>query len=88
MQPYEIVRKKLIKTDGEWRIAPEPPPADARTWIGNLAFVPGAATEVRKKVDAIKISFAADVLPAEGGAWVWAGISDLEKIVRALRTEG
>lgn len=88
MQPYEIVRKKIIKTDGDWRIAPEPSPADARTWTGNLAFAPGTVAEVRKKVDAIKISFAADVLPAEGGAWVWAGISDLEKIVRTLRTAG
>lgn len=88
MHPYEITRKKLIKADGEWRIAPEPPPADARTWTGNLAFVPGAVAEIRKKVDAVKISFAADVLPAEGGAWVWAGISDLEKVVRALRPTG
>lgn len=86
MQPYEIARKKLIKVDGEWRLASEPLPADTRTWTGHLAFVPGAAGDLRKRVDAVTISFAADLLPEEGGAWVWAGISDLEKIVRALRT--
>ena len=40
---------------------------------------------MKKKVDRVRTSFTADVLPAEGGVWVHAGFSDLEKIVKALR---
>jgi len=85
MKPYEIVRKKIMKVEGEWRIAPEPPPSDARTWTGHFAFVPGSVTEIRKKVDAVPISFAADILPADGGVWLWAGVGDLERIIKAVR---
>ena len=85
MTPYEIVRKKLAKDGADWRIAPEPLPPEMRTWTGHLAFIPGSSAEIRKKVADVSISFGADVLPAEGGAWVWAGFSDLEKIVKALR---
>ncbi|MDF2813634.1 MAG: hypothetical protein K0S56_4665 [Microvirga sp.] len=54
-------------------------------WSGFLAFVPGDRAEIKKRVDAVRISVTADLLPAEGGVWVVAGFSDLEKIVRALR---
>lgn len=82
MQSYAIVRKRLIKAEGEWLIAPEPSPSDARTWTDDLGFVPGTVADVRKNVDTVKISFTADILPAECGAW--AGMSDLEKIARDL----
>ncbi|MDF2620429.1 MAG: hypothetical protein K0S00_3088 [Xanthobacteraceae bacterium] len=56
-----------------------------RIWSGVLAFVPGHRAEIKKRVDAVRISFTADLLAAEGGVWVHAGFSDLERIVKALR---
>ncbi|MGA0563655.1 hypothetical protein ACO2RV_14520 [Ancylobacter sp. VNQ12] len=85
MEPYKIVLKKLAKSGNEWVIAPEDPPAEMRVWTGQCAFVPGDITELRKRVAAVRISFLADVLPAEGGGWVHAGASDLVKLLKALR---
>lgn len=85
MQPFEIVRKNITRVGSDWQVAPDQPPLDMRIWSGFLAFVPGDRAEIKKRVDAVRISFTADLLPAEGGAWVHAGFSDLEKIVKALR---
>ncbi|MDF2619289.1 MAG: hypothetical protein K0S00_1948 [Xanthobacteraceae bacterium] len=85
MRPFEIVRKNITKGGPDWQIAPDQPPADMRFWSGFLAFVPGDRTEIKKRIDAVRISFTADLLPAEGGVWVLAGFSDLEKILKALR---
>jgi len=85
MEPYKIVLKKITKAGNEWIIAPDNPPADMRIWSGQCAFVPGDIVALRKCVAEIRISFTADVLPAEGGGWVYAGASDLVKLVDALR---
>lgn len=85
MQPFEIVRKNITKVGPDWQVAPDRPPADMRTWTGFLAFVPGDRAEIKKRVDAVPISFTADLLPAEDGARVLAGYSDLAKIVKDLR---
>ncbi|ADH87378.1 hypothetical protein Snov_0041 [Ancylobacter novellus DSM 506] len=85
MQPYEIIRKNITKVGPDWQIAPDQPPVDMRVWSGFVAFVPGDRAEIKKRVDAVRISFTADLLPAEGGVWVLAGYSDLAKILKALR---
>lgn len=85
MEPYKIVLKKITKAGNEWVIAPDDPPAGMRIWTGQCAFVPGGLAELRKRVAAVSISFTADVLPGEGGGWVHAGASDLEKILKAIR---
>jgi hypothetical protein len=85
MEPYKIVLKKITKSGDEWIIAPEDRPADMRIWTGQCAFVSGDLADLRKRVAAVRISFLADVLPAEGGGWVHAGVSDLMKILKAIR---
>lgn len=85
MQPFEIVHRKLIKTPDGLRPAPDGRPADMRTWTGFVALIPRDPASVKKQVEAVRISFDADVMPVEGGTWVCAGYSDLERIVRALR---
>ena len=85
MEPYKIVLKKITKAGNEWIIAPENPPADMRIWSGQCAYVPGDIAELRKRVAAVRISFTADVLPAEGGGWVHAGVSDLVRILEAIQ---
>jgi hypothetical protein len=85
MNPFEIVRKNITKVGPDWQVAADQTPAEMRVWSGFLAFVPGDAMEIRKRVDAVKISYRADIIPEKAGAWVMAGYNDLEKIVRALR---
>lgn len=85
MEPYKIVRKKLIKVGAEMSVAPDDLPAGTRTWTGECAFVPGDLAELQKRVAAVRTSFSSDVLPAEGGAWVPAGASDLMKLLKSLR---
>lgn len=74
-----------MKAGEGWALAPDAIPPDTRTWTGFLAFIPGRGSEIQKKVAEVQICFPADVIPHVDGAWVMAGYSDLEKIVRALR---
>lgn len=85
MQPYEIVRRKVIRAGTEWRMAPDTVPDGMRTWTAFVAFVPGDAADIKKRVDALRINFTADVMPDQGGAWVSAGYNDMENILKALR---
>ncbi|TSJ64628.1 hypothetical protein FO470_05055 [Starkeya sp. 3C] len=85
MQSYEIVIRKFIRPDGKLRPAPEPMPDGERFWTGHTAFLPGDADLLKKQVEAVRISFTADIFPAEGGVLVHAGYSDVEKIIKAIR---
>jgi len=40
---------------------------------------------IKGAIGKVRISFPETVLSADGGAWVYAGYNDLEKIVKALR---
>lgn len=86
MEPFAITRKKLTQEGGKTVVAPDGAPSGEKVWTGFAAFVPGDLDTTRRGVDQVRISFTADVVPAEGGAWVLAGFSDLEKIVRKMRS--
>jgi hypothetical protein len=85
MQPYEITLKKMVRRGGKIVPAGSDMTADEQTWTGMMAFVPGDVETIRKKVAAVKTSYPANVFPADGGALVHAGHSDLEKVVKALQ---
>lgn len=75
----------MVRRNG--KIVPAAPDMnpDEQTWTGLVAFVPGDAEAIMKKVDAVRTSFPVNVFPANGGALVQAGHSDLEKVVKALQ---
>ncbi|MCS0501638.1 hypothetical protein [Ancylobacter mangrovi] len=80
-----IERQKIVKDGSAWRPSPDDLPATARHWTGFSAFIPGDVAAIRKQVEAVRISFAVEVMPAEGGTWVTAGFSGMERIVAATR---
>lgn len=84
-KPYDIVQRRITKINDAWASVPDDAPADLRTWSGFAAFVPGDLDAIKKAVAKVRISFPETVLPADGGAWIYAGYNDLEKIVKALR---
>lgn len=86
MQPYEIVVRKFIRPDGKLQPAPDPVPEGERFWTGHTAFLPGDADLLTKHVAAVRISFTADVFQVEGGVLVHAGYSDVERIIKAIRS--
>ena len=86
MEPYRYEQRRFAKDAlGNLTLPPHPLPSDRRTWTGWSAFIPDTPGAVKKKGDAVKISFGADYLEAPGGTIIVAGYSDLEKIVKALR---
>ncbi len=68
MQPFEIVRKNITKVGSDWQIAPDQPPARHAHLERLRRLRAGDRAEIKKRVDAVRISFTADLLPAEGGA--------------------
>ena len=84
-KPYEIIRRRITKIDDKFAEVPAHPPADMRTWSGFAAFIPGDVITIKGAIGKVRISFPETVLPAEGGAWVYAGYNDLEMIVKSLR---
>ncbi len=84
-KPYEIVRRRITKINDKFAEVPADPPLDLRTWSGFAAFVPGDMITVKGAIGKVRTAFPETVLPAEGGAWIYAGYNDLEKIVKAIR---
>lgn len=85
MKPYEMIQCRVIRTDDGLRMAPAEPPPALRTWTGWCAYIPGELGAVKTRAANVRISFTSDFIPDKGGIWVFAGYSDLERIVKALR---
>jgi len=84
-KPYEIVRRRITKIDDALAEVPENAPPELRTWSGFAALVPGDVAAIKGAIGKVRLSLPETVLTTEGGAWVYAGYNDLEKIVKALR---
>jgi len=84
-KPYEIICRPITKISDAWASVPDDGPDDLRRWSGFAAFVPGDVITIKGAIGKVRTSFPETILPAESGAWIYAGYNDLEKIVKALR---
>lgn len=54
--------------------------------MAHHAALLGDADLLKKQVEAVPISFTADIFTVEGGVLVHAGYSDVKRIIKAIRS--